>query len=308
MSTRKKSARIAKRIKSVRLEKGRTQQAFATVLGVRQNLVSAWERGLLPSAENYVALGNVAEKHEDRLFFWGLAGMDRNAFLSALSTQEKKMHVDFDASEAVLIEPVQGIGSDNAPMKFPRWMVKQPAATRYALARFFWDTDDDLVREGDVILIDVSEVNIDKLADESLIAVLADPSNPHFVVGMVRRSTERTGDTYVWLDGLRRPVMGLPLALKVSGSQKSSYYLPDDHREVMGRVIGWISGGKSTDPRYERSAEERERAKNVVARIERDVSEWSERTHKLNEEFIADAKLKPKPKAKGKSDHRRQSS
>jgi transcriptional regulator with XRE-family HTH domain len=275
MSSRKKSARIAQRIKGVRLEKGRTQQAFATVLGVRQSLVSAWERGLLPSAENYVALGNVAEKHEDRMFFWSLAGMDRNAFLSALSTQEKKMHVDFDASEAVLIEPLQETDGESPPLKFPRWMVGRSLTIRYARVK-----DDFMVPLyglGDIFLIDIEQVDPCSLERGSCVAIYHSPdiSPEHLLVSQSeaeklqgREEVARLRETgsfpfmhmglfvgwvrknvhpefiQVFVDAPRR--MNITVSEGFGGWSKSLESLKNVTRLPMnprfvGRVIAWIS-------------------------------------------------------------------
>jgi transcriptional regulator with XRE-family HTH domain len=63
-----KDSTAAVKIGLVRSALAMTQEAFAKQLEVGQSLVSAWERGeYAPSAENYMKLGNLAEKHASRV-------------------------------------------------------------------------------------------------------------------------------------------------------------------------------------------------------------------------------------------------
>jgi transcriptional regulator with XRE-family HTH domain len=75
---------LSERIKSLRQKLGRSQAEMAELLGMTQPAISGYEAeggDLVPSAEAYIKLGNIAP-YPDSLWFWQQAGMDRDAMLS----------------------------------------------------------------------------------------------------------------------------------------------------------------------------------------------------------------------------------
>ena len=73
----------SERILRLATELGLTQAGLAERLGVSPATVSRWIQGKYePTAEGYVALGNLAQRSEG-LFFWERAGVDTSAFPEA---------------------------------------------------------------------------------------------------------------------------------------------------------------------------------------------------------------------------------
>src|SRR5580692_1528212 len=73
----------SERILRLATELGLTQAGLAERLGVSPATVSRWIQGKYePTAEGYVALGNLAQRSEG-LYFWERAGVDTSAFPEA---------------------------------------------------------------------------------------------------------------------------------------------------------------------------------------------------------------------------------
>ncbi len=72
-------AEVAKRIRALRKALGDVgQREFAQLIKVRHATVSEWESAKnFPSAESFLALGNLAEGQEEKLWFWEQAGLSR---------------------------------------------------------------------------------------------------------------------------------------------------------------------------------------------------------------------------------------
>src|SRR5579859_1125610 len=85
---KKKTSRLGKRIEKLRKELGLFQSQFADRLRVTQATVSAWEAGdkkRAPSSEALFRLGSLAKSPDDKIYFWGLAGLDEQGIREAAS-------------------------------------------------------------------------------------------------------------------------------------------------------------------------------------------------------------------------------
>src|SRR5215472_1628167 len=97
-------------------ELGLTQAGLAERLGVSPATVSRWIQGKYePTAEGYVALGNLAHGH-DGIYFWERAGVDTStfpeaAFRRAQSSLRVNLH-DFNLiTSRKLSTPLPGKGT-----------------------------------------------------------------------------------------------------------------------------------------------------------------------------------------------------
>jgi len=85
----------SERIVRLATELGLTQAGLAERLGVSPATVSRWIQGKYePTAEGYVALGNLAQR-SDGIYFWERAGVDTSAFPEAsFRRAQSSMRVD----------------------------------------------------------------------------------------------------------------------------------------------------------------------------------------------------------------------
>jgi phage repressor protein C with HTH and peptisase S24 domain len=90
-------ATLAERISSLRRVLKLSRREFGRKLGHSAQIVSRWERGtLLPSADSYIRLGNIAGE-TDCWFFWGKAGV-RPSEMTNVFPEVKAKNVGYSQS------------------------------------------------------------------------------------------------------------------------------------------------------------------------------------------------------------------
>ncbi len=163
------------KIRSLRRRLGYSnQQGFAELLGVSQELVSAWERGrIAPPAKTLIRLGNIAPFPEN-LWFFERAGLDRRTLISTASNfLEKQLSVD-PGRDVVLprmewsAEQAESAREDPLEIRLPAGVLPHPGASYWL--RVQHDVLRPVFRRGDVLVIDASETDFRNFNDGELVA------------------------------------------------------------------------------------------------------------------------------------------
>ncbi|HWR17147.1 MAG TPA: XRE family transcriptional regulator [Terriglobales bacterium] len=193
----------ADRLTAVRKRVGGNQASFGQRLGVSQVTVSNWEAGrITPAAENFLKIGQIAGD-PDCWYFWQLAGLDRDAMDTAMTSLGKKVHPQ---SLTILFEPAPGAlkaGSGNLKkipdavaipllkdaaaagsprtiqerdiedmMILPRkWVPRPDHAT---CIKVMGDSMSPILDDGDIVVIDTSVRDRSKLYGKMVAAVSPD--------------------------------------------------------------------------------------------------------------------------------------
>ncbi|GEM_PF-2961758 len=172
------------------LRGNRSQRAFATAVGgeVTPSLISSWEAGRYePSAERYVLLGNMAP-YPDCYWFWGRGKVNRAAQLAAAEKVLSESIAEVSSDEVIRI-PIQEHAPAHGDSPIPRageqhllisrGLVAHPSATFGVRV----DTQQlkPFLLPGDILLIDSSEREVDRLVDrpERLVFASEGPAGKH---------------------------------------------------------------------------------------------------------------------------------
>jgi transcriptional regulator with XRE-family HTH domain len=166
-----KKITIGERISKLRGPK--TQAEFAKELRVTQGAVSAWERNdkdRAPSADVYFRLGSLAENPEDSLYFWGLAGLDAQAILSAAGKVFKDRFAPpvegeiYRVPRSSLIE--RAANQPSVPV--PGGLVQNPSST--GCLELGSESVGYWLAHGDLIVVDTSSDNVEALNGRAILA------------------------------------------------------------------------------------------------------------------------------------------
>lgn len=95
---------LARRIKELRGTS--SQRSFADEMLVTQSQVAEWEKGSeVPSTEKLIAMGNIAKKRTDRMFFWRRAGFRESRLKEELGS-DNCLSLAVPSAESSLIAPL----------------------------------------------------------------------------------------------------------------------------------------------------------------------------------------------------------
>lgn len=163
---KKKYKDSAQMVKALRARLKCKQNKLADVLEVDRSLVSAFESGNSgPSPQMYIKLRNLAAKSGDysaALWFWRQADSDLDAMPRVIHVMLGGL-ADPETPGEVHIVRYTKIGQDpgSPSLRLPAWMIPNPKQTSYA--RISDEFLAPLLQSGDVIVIDESETEIEKL-------------------------------------------------------------------------------------------------------------------------------------------------
>lgn len=166
---------LGQKIRAIR--GGKTQEKFASELGVAYTRVSTWEKGQMPPNDKLVLLGNIATDVEMRLYFWKKAGLKTDEIEEAVRTRFLKHREEAVPGEAMLLAIHGGKngGVDKrriAYQTYPATRVPNPEST------FCLELENSylpgLLQKGSLAVIDGSRTEL-LHAPNGLLAIRFDP-------------------------------------------------------------------------------------------------------------------------------------
>lgn len=159
-----------------------SQEQLAKALGVRQPLVSAWERGHLPSPRMYFKFSRLLINYKDQRWLAEKAGADLKTLENIADGLRKQRHEAPLPSEIVRILPmptIQGgdlqgkvrlyIGEEGPDLIISTAKVPHPYLTHYVQVRDSFMSPQ--FRPGNILVVDRSETDPWKLEEGSCLAV-----------------------------------------------------------------------------------------------------------------------------------------
>ena len=277
----KKGSERAERVKRLRAALGMTQVEFGAIIRVDPSIVSKWEAGkLIPTAEAYVALGNLAP-YPENLSFWKQAGLDRNAMVSsagAILEERARPGKDIETVRVPLLRQTsRGLEPAGPLVSLPSGFLDNAASTKCLVTR----QNIDLGVRRTVIVLDQSKTDLHSLWEE---VVLVDfkshaaewmktrsllPKPPEQVIGLLRKEFEYDTEGLSWsaeiwsehgspllhtltiarchfpfLPKIRRDKAGFPQPREMLRlQQKSGHELATDLKLMDGiRILGRVVG------------------------------------------------------------------
>jgi len=248
----------ASEIKKLRINAHLNQSQFARQVGVPRSLVSEWEAAKKePTRETNTLLGNFAEKNDDHasaLRFWAKAGTKLRGDGSEAGRSGEVIAVPYTKK----IEA----SSRTPSLRFPSWMIPNPGKTTYV--RLSDQLYAPLLQPGDVVLIDESQVDLEKLEgacvafhrqDEGLEVHLQEAGTGKKLGVQRFPSTARLGVFAAWLvkEG-EQIVVKVPSRLGALMTDHV-HYVPgiiDENLTVLGRVVAWAPAIRDDPSRIRR--------------------------------------------------------
>jgi transcriptional regulator with XRE-family HTH domain len=158
-----KSPEVADRIYDLRSKRRETQTQFAEAVGVTQQSISDWESkttDAVPSSDSYLRLGTLAP-YPDNLWFWGQAGLDQEAMLSAAEKLLHERGKEPPKGKTVAVPRLVAMGETTEKSELRLWDAKdipKPGSVAYfeVLPAHHGIARPPIHRPGTIILLDTS--------------------------------------------------------------------------------------------------------------------------------------------------------
>jgi transcriptional regulator with XRE-family HTH domain len=179
-----KISEVAEHVRALRGSLGSTQEQFAHRVGVRPAAVSGWESGdskYAPGAAALIALGRLAAEHgrpEEALWLLKRAGLDERAILRAGEQVKRERHIGAPHPAEVVRVPVQTPAGEKAgpALVLDARLVPNPGATRcVVLAEGGLGNTWPVFRQGDMLLVDGAQADLDRLVGQFAMVRLTRP-------------------------------------------------------------------------------------------------------------------------------------
>ena len=249
----KERRHLAELVNKIRTQLGLNQTEFASLVGVKQSVISTWEQGTAsPSGQNYFKLGSIAQLEADREWLWQRAGIDLNAldnFIDARIAAKKA-----DAPDLIDVLPLDLRLRER--IQFPRrFLQPKPLSVRYIRVqepeesealRIGWQVIQKgsfgyPFEAGDILLIEPTQNDLRKLKSGSFMAVSIKGID---VIGSLEINPAGVREHHVYVSAPGKPRIYL-------GSTAGSIHLSKcapvkliDGCSISGRVIAWVRDDK----------------------------------------------------------------
>ncbi len=253
-------------IRRIRLEHGWSQRHLARMLKVHQPLISAWEKGNVPSPRMYARLISLPLPYEDQLWVARKAGWDPHTVEALAHAYLKARGAAVPPSDIVRIRSMPGVEPEEPDILISRGEVPDTPLLFYVRVRDEPGLMRPLFASGDLLFIDTSEKDLRGIEDGELVAITSnlysfpipaegvepvEPGGwqePIVLAGLLKKSDTPFGN-FADVKGFEGPEFQShpdvkSCMLQLPGSQKLMYIGTSgpepDAPGLLGVVVGWI--------------------------------------------------------------------
>jgi transcriptional regulator with XRE-family HTH domain len=256
-------------IRRIRLENGWSQRNLASRLKVHQPLISAWEKGNVPSPRMYARLISLPLLYKEQLWAARKAGWDPQTVEALAHAYLKTRGAPVPQSDVVRIPPMPEVEPEGPDLLISKEEVPDTPLVFYVRLRDETDLMRPLFSSGDILIIDTSEKDLREIEDGELVATTSVRYEfPVPVKGAVESGGQRKLIVLAgWLKKYDTPFGNFAdmkefqgaewesrpdvksCMLQLAGSQKAMYIgvsgPEPDAPGLLGRIVAWIKAPRA---------------------------------------------------------------